>query len=62
MELPTFNENQILKQTEARPKVVKEVFSRSKALKQAHPSLVPELQHLFNEIDETDYIISVYEF
>lgn len=62
MELPTFNENQILKQTEARPKVVKEVFSRSHALKQAPPSLIPELQHLFNEIDEIDYTISIYEF
>lgn len=47
MESPTFNENLIMQPTEARIKVVKENFSRSKALKEAPDSMVPIFKKLF---------------
>lgn len=61
MESPTFNENLIMQPTEARIKVVKENFSRSKALKEAPDSMVPIFKKLFQDIDETDLLINYYE-
>ena len=61
MESPAFNENSIVQPTEARFKVVKENFSRSKALKEAPSNMKPLFEQLFKEIDETDLIINYYD-
>lgn len=61
LEAPTFNEAIIRENIAARPKVVKEVFSRSEALKSAPDFLVPIFQTLFRSIDETELILNFYE-
>lgn len=61
LETPTFNENLIVKPNEARPKVVKENFSRKEALAKAPPYIIPLFQTLFNEIDELDLLLNYYD-
>lgn len=61
MEAPTFNEAIIKENVAARPKIVKENFSRSKALENAPKFLLPIFQSLFRSIDETELVINFYE-
>lgn len=61
MESPAFNEGTIVQPTEARYKVVKENFSRSKALKEAPSDMVKIFEQLFKEIDEIDLLINYYD-
>lgn len=61
MESPTFNEAQLQPQTEAMPKKVRETFSRSEALAQCPPSMVPVFKDLFRRIDELDLCINFYD-
>lgn len=61
METPTFNENCILAPTAARYKVVKETFSREKALKEAPDYLQEEFKRLFRDIDRTELTLNFYD-
>ena len=60
LETPTFNENIIVQPTEAHLKITKEVFSRSKTMRDAPEAIKPLFQALFREIDETDLVINFY--
>ena len=62
MESPTFNEAQLQPATEAMPKKVRETFSRSEALAQCPPSMVPVFKDLFRRIDELDLGINFYDW
>ena len=61
LESPTFNENNIVIPTAARPKVQKEVFSRSKALASCPEELKPVFQNLFGRIDRLDLLLNYYD-
>lgn len=61
IETPTFNENIIVRPSAARIKVVKENFSREKALKTCPPELVNDFKQLFREIDEVDLVLNYYD-
>lgn len=61
LESPTFNENNIVMPTAARPKVQKEVFSRSKALASCPEELKPVFQNLFRRIDRLDLLLNYYD-
>lgn len=61
IESPVFNENIVVRPTEARPKVVKEVFSREEALQNCPPYLQEEFQRLFRNIDELDLQLNFYD-
>ena len=61
LESPTFNENNIVIPTAARPKVQKEVFSRSKALASCPEELKPVFTDLFKRIDRLDLLLNYYD-
>jgi hypothetical protein len=61
IESPTFDENTILRQGEVRTKIPRTVFSRDEARANIDASLLPELESLFRQIDETDLIINFYD-
>ena len=61
LESPTFNENNIIAPTAARPKAQKEVFSRSKALKEAPDELKVVFENLFKRIDRLDLLLNYYD-
>jgi hypothetical protein len=61
LESPTFNENNIVIPTAARPKAQKEVFSRSKALKEAPDELKVVFENLFRRIDRLDLLLNYYD-
>ena len=60
-ESPTFDENQIHQLGEVRIKTPRVVFSRDEARRNIHPSVLPQLEALFRQIDETDLIINFYD-
>jgi hypothetical protein len=47
--------------SEAKYKVVKEVFSREKALAECPSELVDDFKNLFREIDELDLTLNYYD-
>lgn len=61
LEQPTFNEAQTFNTTGAPTKITREVFSRSKALKEAPPQLVPIFKDLFYQIDKLDLTLNYYD-
>lgn len=62
LENPNFDENLIQSINEALPtKKKREVFSRTEALSEAPPELIPEFQKLWARIDHIDLRISLYE-
>ena len=61
LESPTFNENNIIVPTAARPKVQKEVFSRSDALRDCPKELKPVFENLFKRIDQLDLLLNYYD-
>ena len=61
IESPTFDENTIIQPGEVRTKIPRVVFSRDEARRNLHPSLLSELEDLFDTIDETDLIINYYD-
>lgn len=61
LESPTFNENNIITPSAARPKVQKEVFSRSKALASCPEELKPVFTSLFKRIDRLDLLLNYYD-
>lgn len=61
IESPTFDENTIMRPGEVRTKIPRTVFSRDEARAQIDASLLPELEALFRQIDETDLIINFYD-
>lgn len=61
LEQPTFNEAQTFNTTGAPTKITREVFSRSKALKEAPPQLIPIFKDLFYQIDKLDLILNYYD-
>lgn len=61
LETPTFNENIIKENIEARPKVIKETFSRKEALEKAPEFLKKTFEQLFNEIDRLDLMLNFYD-
>lgn len=62
IEQPTFNESTIQRPTEARPRIVRETFDRSKALRECPPHMVAVFKDLFRRIDELEICINFYEF
>lgn len=62
IEQPTFNESAIQRPTEARPRIVRETFDRSKALKDCPPHMIAVFEDLFRRIDELEICINFYEF
>lgn len=58
---PTFNEAQTFNTTGAPTKITREVFSRSKALKEAPPQLIPIFKDLFRQIDKLDLTLNYYD-
>ena len=61
LESPTFNENNIIIPSAARPKIQKEVFSRSKALASCPEELKPVFTDLFKRIDRLDLLLNYYD-
>ena len=61
MESPTFNEAVLKRPTEARPRIKREVFSRSEALSRCPESMQQTFIDLFAQIDELDLCINYYE-
>ena len=61
LEQPTFNEAQTFNTTGAPTKMTREVFSRSKALKEAPPQLIPIFKDLFYQIDKLDLTLNYYD-
>lgn len=61
LETPTFNESIIVRPSEARPKITREVFSRKEALEKAPPHIKEVFTDLFKEIDKTDLILNYYD-
>ena len=61
IESPTFDENTIVRPGEVRTKITRTVFSRDDARRNINTSLLPELEALFRQIDETDLIINFYD-
>ena len=56
LETPTFNESIIVRPSEARPKITREVFSRKEALTKAPPHIKEVFIDLFKEIDKKEKI------
>lgn len=61
IESPTFDENTIMRPGEVRTKITRTVFSRDDARRNIDISLLPQLEALFRQIDETDLIINFYD-
>lgn len=61
LETPTFNENMIRENIEARPKITKEIFSRKEALEKAPDFLKKTFEDLFREIDRLDLMLNFYD-
>lgn len=61
IESPTFDENTIMRPGEVRTKITRTVFSRDDARRNIDASLLPQLEALFRQIDETDLIINFYD-
>ena len=61
LEQPTFNEAQTFNTTGAPTKITREVFSRSKALKEAPSQLIPIFKDLFYQIDKLDLTLNYYD-
>lgn len=61
LETPTFNESLIKENTEARPKISKETFSRKEALEKAPDFLKETFKNLFYEIDRLDLMLNFYD-
>ena len=61
LETPTFNESLIVRPSEARPKITKEIFSRKEALEKAPPHIKEVFIDLFKEIDKIDLILNYYD-
>lgn len=61
LEAPTFNEAQIMGPYSVRKKIPREVFSRTKALKEAPELLKPIFQQLFYDIDRLDLMLNYYD-
>ena len=61
LEQPTFNEAQTFNTIGAPTKITREVFSRSKALKEAPPQLIPIFRDLFYQIDKLDLTLNYYD-
>ena len=60
-ETPTFNERVIIPNSVPIIKIKKEVFDRSRALKEAPKELVPRFKELFREIDSLDLKLNFYD-
>jgi hypothetical protein len=60
LESPTFNENQLLG-SKVPTKIVREVFSREQALKNAPPDIKKDFEKLFNAIDELELLLNFYD-
>lgn len=60
LESPTFNENQLLG-SKVPTKIVREVFSREQALKNAPPGIKKEFEELFEAIDELELLLNYYD-
>ena len=61
IESSTFDENTLMRPGEVRTKITRTVFSREDARRNIDASLLPELEALFRQIDETDLIINFYD-
>lgn len=61
LEQPTFNEAQTFNTIGAPTKITREVFSRSKAFKEAPPQLIPIFKDLFRQIDKLDLTLNYYD-
>ena len=61
MESPTFNEASLRRPTEARTRIVREVFDRKRTLKECPAHLVPVFEDLFNRIDKIELALNFYE-
>ena len=61
IESSTFDENTLMRPGEVRTKITRTVFSREDARRNIDASLLPELEVLFRQIDETDLIINFYD-
>lgn len=61
IEAPAFNENTIMRPSEARAKNTKETFSREQALQKCPPNLVNDFRDLFRQIDETELVLNYYD-
>lgn len=61
MEAPTFNEVLLQHSTTAQPRIRRETFSRTEALKKCPESLRSTFESLFKQIDEIDLCINFYE-
>lgn len=61
LEQPTFNEAQTFSTIGTPTKITREVFSRSKALKEAPPQLIPIFKDLFYQIDKLDLTLNYYD-
>lgn len=61
IESPTFDENTIMRPGEVRTKIPRVVFSRNEARDSIDKTLLPQLEELFRQIDETDLIINFYD-
>lgn len=61
IESPTFDENTIMRPGDVRTKITRTVFSRDEARARIDKSLLPQLEALFRQIDETDLIINFYD-
>ena len=62
MESPTFNEASLRRPSEARTRVSREVFDRSRTLKECPSYLVPVFEELFKRIDYIELQLNFYEF
>ena len=62
MESPTFNEASLRRPTEARTKIVREVFDRQKALNECPEHMRAVFEDLFDRIDKLEMSIHFYEF
>lgn len=62
IESPTFNEASLRRPTEARTRIVREIFDRQKALQECPSYLVPVFKDLFYRIDLIELMLNFYEF
>ena len=62
MESPTFNEASLRRPTEARTKIVREVFDRQKALEECPEHMRAVFTDLFDRIDKLEMSIHFYEY
>lgn len=61
LETPSFNEATIIGPNSVRTKIPREVFSRTKALKDAPDALKPIFKDLFYQIDKLDLTLNYYD-